>query len=323
MSSEPGDRLLDRAGALLDLGRPGEALELTGEALASAPDDMVAHYLHGGALLGLGRAHQAVSHFERAAAAAPWFHDAHQMRGLALHRSGKTKAASASLQRALEIAPDSVACLLLAVEIDLKLRRKASARSNVERALALAPENPEAHVAAAIVELHARNRYRAGTSLRTALELDPENTNALNVLGVMEDSDDNPERALTLFERSSRIDARGRGPELHRRTSRRRHRVGVRVRQSRHTVWVIFGVLAVLSGIGRIATMPERDVYQPAPTTFTLPEPSKVPVSGPGLPLPRRGECEPWPDCVLERLEQLRGSIPVPSSTTTTWPSGG
>lgn len=308
---------------------------MTGQALAFAPDDMVAHHLHGRALLGLDRPREAVGHFEQTIAAAPWFDEAHRLHGRALHQSGRTMAGRRSVGRALELAPDSSANLLAAIEMDQKLYRWARARANIDRALTLEPENPQAHVAAALNCLRYRDRYRAWTHLRTALELDPENTNALNLLGMMEDRDDNPERALRLFEQSSRIDARNGGPELHRRTSSKLHRIWV----SRHTGWVIFCVLSVLSGIGWIATMPERDVYQPAPTTFTLPEPSKVPVSGPPIVVCRGGDLAARLQCTrdymqqqrLERREfeanrfgQAQNTVPTTTSTTsTTGPNGG
>ncbi len=88
------------------LGRPAEALPHLKEALRLAPRDAVAHDNMGGSLSDLGRNDDAIAEYEEAIRLKPEFAKAHMNLGITLDAAGRHDDAVAQLREAVRLKPD-------------------------------------------------------------------------------------------------------------------------------------------------------------------------------------------------------------------------
>jgi len=168
---------------LIQVKRPGAAVELLAGFSAANPDDAEAAVLLAWALRDDHRPAESLVVAERAIAADPEHAPAHSMRGLALLDLGRYHQAAIAMRQAIGIEPGSAVNWSNLATVLLRDSREAAALEAAQKAVRLDPTSTYSHVmqAMALDQLH---RYdEAGAALREALRLDPDLAlaHALNV----------------------------------------------------------------------------------------------------------------------------------------------
>ncbi|GAC1362022.1 MAG: hypothetical protein NVSMB32_01890 [Actinomycetota bacterium] len=200
--------LEQRARALLDAKRPGEAIPLLHRALSLEPGGWQSLCLLSFAYLQVNQPADALRAAGDAAAAAPASDWPHRLRASALIKLGRAAEALVVAQQAVAVNPAIPEPYLLLSEAEIANRHLGPAREAAERARELAPERPGGHVALSIVELKARRWIEAERHSRAALAIDPENTAALNNLGVALQGLGRRREAVHYLGTASRLDPR-------------------------------------------------------------------------------------------------------------------
>lgn len=165
--------LAARAQALLDAGRPHQAIEVASQGLASDPEDgrmlrVLAHaQLHvdpAGALRTAGVLTGLEPHDE----------DGHYLASLAHDELGHRKEAVESARRAMAIAPDDPHVLMaFAITRSRRPRGRREGMAAARRAIEIAPDDSAGYIAAGAVELHAGHWRRSAKWFQRALQIDP------------------------------------------------------------------------------------------------------------------------------------------------------
>jgi tetratricopeptide (TPR) repeat protein len=159
--------------ALTQLGRPADALPHLQRAIQLKPAYAEAHNNLGAALMGLNRPAEGMAAFDEAIRLNPRYAVAHFNRGLALASSGKPADAIPHFQRALQHNPDYAdAELNWAVALTVS-GRATEAVPHFERALQLNPHNLHAHVSYGRALATLGRLEEAIARYRAAIELQP------------------------------------------------------------------------------------------------------------------------------------------------------
>ncbi|WP_161605491.1 tetratricopeptide repeat protein [Pimelobacter simplex] len=200
---------LQRAEALLDLGRAREAESILRDLLASDPSDPQLLYaltraVHGqqryaeardlalrglreapehlGLLLSLAAAHGGLEDFAAALVAvrsasqiAPEYAGVHAQEGVILLADDRPQEALVALDRAQRLDPEDSGTVALRAAAHLELRDYGAAEDAVARALSLDPDNAEAHRIKGVLALVRGRGSSAVAAHRSALRLDPVN----------------------------------------------------------------------------------------------------------------------------------------------------
>jgi tetratricopeptide (TPR) repeat protein len=178
VSSDTTDQLvprLERAQALIELGRFDEAASLLRGLLASEPGLAPAWCLFAQTRIGVDDAEAALDAAERAAALEPGNGWPHRLRSVALQQLGDLDGAIAAAHEAVSAEPhDWQTHRRLAISLIVASRDVDEAVAAAERAVALAPSEPGAHHALGLANDLRRNHAEAGRSFRAALALDPQ-----------------------------------------------------------------------------------------------------------------------------------------------------
>ncbi|WP_181019589.1 tetratricopeptide repeat protein [Nonomuraea typhae] len=202
MSTETG---LQRARALLDLGRGAEAARELYGVLAEEPEHPVAHAYLALALRAQRRYAEAAASAAEAIRLAPdhWF--GHYVAAQVHLAAGQAGPALPAADAALALNPDWAPLWELRARILLSSGRPADAADAARRALALDPEDPDpaALLAMALTQL-GRGAEALGAA-RDALRLDPESPNAHLALGRAELAHGDPARAAGAFREVLRL----------------------------------------------------------------------------------------------------------------------
>jgi tetratricopeptide (TPR) repeat protein len=183
------DRDLQRARALLDVGRFEQARVALGEYLASSPQSVEALCL-------LARSHQLGRDYDemlraadQAVAAAPGSEWAHRLRSIALGKLRLPLQALAAARRAVELAPYAWQPYVIMVDSLLASGGSDARREAYQVALQaqrLAPHEPEVHNSRGRVFQAISDPGAARRSYQEALRLDPQNPTARNNLAIVE-----------------------------------------------------------------------------------------------------------------------------------------
>lgn len=202
MASERGeDRLgapavvdeLSRADALLDLGRPRDALVVAAQVLAADPGSTDALLLAGRCHLQLGEAGHALSAARTALAGAPLEPGAWVLTSLAYTAAGDAAQAVRHAEQAIAQWPQLPGghWALAAARMNGG-RHRGQARASAARVVDMQPLDPDSHVLAAQAEMYPGRlrpgpaaRGRARMHLRRALELEPTHLEARQELAVL------------------------------------------------------------------------------------------------------------------------------------------
>ncbi|WP_354702201.1 Beta-barrel assembly-enhancing protease [Paraconexibacter sp. AEG42_29] len=200
--------LLARAGALLDVHRPDEALVLIHQALGQDPHNPVAHLL-------AARAHIAAERWDAAGSAAglalqadPESSDAALLLAVIENGAGDFDAARAWAIEAVRLGPDRARAHALLAQLDAGKGNDDDAVERAIGAVGLAPDDAFVHLSLGVV-LHRSGRYAAAEqALRAALALDPQDSNALSTLGETLAARGRPADAAELLQLAARANVR-------------------------------------------------------------------------------------------------------------------
>lgn len=166
-------------------GRAGEALELIGAALATAPQapEILSNYAS--VLNSLGRPADALTHYDRALAIRPGYIAAMARRAMALRDLGRLGEALAAAEQALAQNPNHVEALGNQALILSELGRREEALLAYDKAVAARPDDPGlwSNRAFTLKTLHRPNE--ALNSVEKALALQPDFAEALNNRGAI------------------------------------------------------------------------------------------------------------------------------------------
>ncbi len=172
---------LDRASALLDLGRPQDALVAlaqAGEDAGSGPGQCLRALAH----LRLGELRLAASAAGAARAAAPSHEWGFRLGAIAALRAGELRRAVGLAQEAVALAPDEELTHQVAAVALLHSGDIGAARRHGEQMLRLAPDAALSHQTYGRVLLVEGRTAEAEAALRTALELDPQDAESMSLL---------------------------------------------------------------------------------------------------------------------------------------------
>ncbi|NJD33993.1 MAG: tetratricopeptide repeat protein [Betaproteobacteria bacterium] len=168
----------NRGNALLDLGRPEEALASYDKALALEPDYAEAHTNRANALKDLKRFDEALAGYDKALALKPGIPETHYNRGNALSDLKRLDEAVLSYDRALALKPDYAEACYNRGNALFGLRRFDEALAGFDRALALKPAYAEAHCNRGNALLDLKRLDEALDSYDRSLALNPGNAEA-------------------------------------------------------------------------------------------------------------------------------------------------
>lgn len=182
MSSDEAQ--LDRAQALLDIGRAAAARNVIAKVLAATPTSSRALCL-------LARSHEADGDYaqmlaaaERAVAAEPDNEWAHRQQAVALIQLDRPEEAERSAREAVRLAPNTwQGQVALAGALAGVGGQRRAAFAAVRRAIALAPEEAETHYAQGVLRHYLGFGWWARRSYLRALRCDPQHAGALARLG--------------------------------------------------------------------------------------------------------------------------------------------
>jgi tetratricopeptide (TPR) repeat protein len=189
---------IQRARALLAVGRGEQARQELARLLARAPESVEGHCL-------LARCHEAADRYgamlecaDRAVAYAPDAEWPHRLRSIGLRKLSRVKDSVSAAQRAVTLAPhiwQAHVNLVEALLADGTVPALREAYRSVLQARELAPEEPEVHIAAGRFYHAISDPAAAKRCYQRTLALDPSNGTARNNLAVVELRQGRPTRA--------------------------------------------------------------------------------------------------------------------------------
>lgn len=174
--------MLERAQALLDLGRVEQARALAARVVAQSPHDQAACCL-------LAACHHAADDYpemlsaaKQAVSADPADEWAHRLLAMAQFNLGQPDDALRNAHTAARLAPDSWRCHVLLAAMLSDIGRHRSASASCRRATRLAPDEAEPHYLQALLHHSVGLTWWAKRSYRRALGCDPQHAGALQGL---------------------------------------------------------------------------------------------------------------------------------------------
>lgn len=258
-AAEPSDHDLERAEALLDLGRVDEALDLARRTALADPSSARAEVIVAACHLRREESERAVHHAARAAALAPEWAEPHRVRCLALLAMGHRREAEAAAVRTVQLVPFSPSAHTVhAIALTEQERRSDEAWAAMERALELAPDDPSVRINASYVAARIGRWAVAEEHAQAALALHPDDPTALQNLGVALAKRGRPGAALGYLAASARAEPSGSAAESARRVA---HELdgGVSMRTAHLAVYgALVGTIAltvVSPTLGRIGVL--------------------------------------------------------------------
>jgi tetratricopeptide (TPR) repeat protein len=175
---------IERAVALLDLGRPQAALEHLRRAVAEQPETAEIHSLIALATLQLGDAPGALKSAETSAGLGPEEEWPHRLRAIALIQLGRDGEARVAALEAARLAPEEAMTHIVLASALQAAGDEAGAEAAARHAVELDPHDADTHSTLGDV-LFAQDRPAdAIPAFEAALALDPEDANTLNNLAV-------------------------------------------------------------------------------------------------------------------------------------------
>lgn len=200
--------LMQRADALMDLGRDAEAVALLRQALTSDPDNPYAYVRLASALLEAGSAQDALEASEAAVRLAPDLESGHRLRAITLLELGQKRRALEAAQEAVRLEPDFPYALYTLVRAQVANRKRRDAKKTAERGRSIAPDDPDAHHMLGLVALESHKWKEAETHYRKALAIAPDHAVSINNLGVALRAQGRHKEAVDLFTAAAKADPR-------------------------------------------------------------------------------------------------------------------
>jgi len=210
---EQADALLQRARALLDLGRPAEAVPLAAEAIRLNPDSVQSYCYLGLALMNAGELKQALAALEDAIRHAPNYEWPHRLRSIALQTMGDKQNSLRAAEEAHRLSPDAWQTVHTLADALLGAQQLAKAGEVAERLKTLAPDDADTFDILGRIALAGERLLEAELHLREALKLDPGNASTHNNLGVTLLNQGRVKEAMQFFHSALTADPRVRNAQ--------------------------------------------------------------------------------------------------------------
>ncbi len=204
----PADAMRQQGVALIQIGRPAEALPVLHRALAAAPDDAIVLTTIAWAYLDLGDLENASRSVAGALAAGPNLEWPHRIRSMILSRQKNLAEALEEAKRAVAIMPRAAYPLNQLFTVQRALKQLPDAWNTAHEMLRVAPEDSLSHMCVGLINLDYRRNADAEAAFRRALAISPDSQLALNNLGVTLQRMGRDKEALELFHHAAQIDPR-------------------------------------------------------------------------------------------------------------------
>lgn len=238
--------LMQRADALMDLGRSEEAAALLRRALASDPDNPYTYVRLASALLEADAAQDALEASEAAIRQAPDLEAGHRLRAISLLELGRKRLALDAAQEAVRLDPEFPYTLYTLVRAQVANRKRRDAKKTAERARSIAPDDPDSHHMMGLVALEAHRWKEAEEHYRKALSIAPDHAVSINNLGVALRGQGRHKEAVELFTAAAKADPRG--PE-----ARENLMSAAKVGLPLFGLWLFIRVLSALHRVADVA----------------------------------------------------------------------
>jgi tetratricopeptide (TPR) repeat protein len=203
---EERNKCYQQGWALLDIGRPAEAIPLFLKALEMAPEDTYA-------LCSLSSAHYRRKEYEtgldyanRAVLSDPEEEWSHRCRSYCLEELNRKEDALEAAQEAVRLAPEGTYSLHQLAHILLVCGRLQEAEATAEELRELAPDEASTYISLGQIYRHQNRLPEAEACERKALEIDPNSSMALNNLGATLGRGGRQQEAIDLYEEALRAD---------------------------------------------------------------------------------------------------------------------
>lgn len=200
-----GEGLLPRAEALIDAGRPADALPLLTQAIAAEPGNARAYCLQSLALMKQEQYPAALRAAEAAVRLEPAGEWGHRLRAIVLLEMGRKREALAPAREAARLAPWEPSVLHTLARSELASGNRRAARETAERLRSAAPEWSSSHELLGLIELQGRNARAAEAHYRDALRLHPGSWVAMNNLGLALQQQGRRKEAIECFHQAARL----------------------------------------------------------------------------------------------------------------------
>ena len=171
---------------LLDLERPGEALDAIHQALALGPDDGESFEIEGLALMRLHKPDDALAALKRSIAARPSGAHAYYLLGFAFRDKGQRVEALAAFNEALRLRPNEPVYLRIQAELLCDLGRPKEGLSYAERAVEEGADRAANFVTLGYVTSALGHKSDARAAYQEALRKEPNHSTAWNNLACLD-----------------------------------------------------------------------------------------------------------------------------------------
>ena len=182
--TDTSDNLSERANALIEMGRPEEAIPLLVRAIALDPDDVYTRCRLVLALMRTGKQTEALEQAEAALAVDASGEWPHRLRAILLGQQGRHKEALESALKAVRIEPELPSALYTLGSVYVNLKRYKNADEVGVRMLEAAPDDSDSHKLLSFIAVRQNKHRDTEKHARESLRLDPENMDAMRSLAI-------------------------------------------------------------------------------------------------------------------------------------------
>jgi tetratricopeptide (TPR) repeat protein len=182
--TDTADNLSSRANALIEMGRPEEAIPLLVRAIGLDPDDAHTRCRFVLALMRTGKQTEALEQAEAALAVDASGEWPHRLRAILLGQQGRHKEALMSALEAVRIEPELPSALYTLGSVYVNLKRYRDADEVGVRILEAAPDDSDSHELLAFIAVRQNKHRDTEKHARASLRLNPENMDAMRFLAI-------------------------------------------------------------------------------------------------------------------------------------------
>jgi tetratricopeptide (TPR) repeat protein len=182
--TDTSDNLSERANALIEMGRPEEAIPLLVRAIGLEPDDAHTRCRLVLALMRTDKQKEALEQAEAALsvdASGEW---PHRLRAILLGQQGRHKEALMSALEAVRIEPELPSALYTLGSVYVNLKRFRDADEVGARILEAAPDDSDSHELLSFIAVRQNKHRDTEKHARESLRLNPENMDAMRFLAI-------------------------------------------------------------------------------------------------------------------------------------------
>jgi tetratricopeptide (TPR) repeat protein len=182
--TDTAENLSSRANALIEMGRPEEAIPLLVRAIALEPDDVHTRCRFVLALMRVGKQPEALEHAEAALAVDASREWPHRLRAILLGQQGSHKEALESALEAVRIEPELPSALYTLGSVYVNLKRYRDADEVGVQILEAAPDDSDSHELLSFIAVRQNKHRDTEKHARESLRLNPENMDAMRFLAI-------------------------------------------------------------------------------------------------------------------------------------------